>query len=136
MDQTNILKISSGSGPPGCAPSSIVARMKERQCGKLQALRQALIDAGFQSLDQQAAALGLCRSTAWTVVQGQHKASGLSAAIVNRIMASPRLPQSASTVLLEYIKEKAAGVYGHSGEQTDRFCRNLEENRTVKAPAA
>ena len=135
MDQTNILRISSGSGPP-TGPASIVARMKARQCGKLRALRQALIDAGFQSLDQQAAALGLCRSTAWTVVQGQHKASGLSAAIVNRIMASSRLPQSARTVLLEYIQEKAAGVYGHSGEQTDRFCRNLEEKRTVKAPAA
>jgi hypothetical protein len=135
MNQTSVLRIAGGSGPPR-GPESIVARMKARQCGKLRALRQALIDAGCHSLDQQAAALGLCRSTAWTVVQGQHKASGLSAAIVNRIMESPRLPQSARTVLLEYIQEKAAGVYGHNGEQTDRFCRHLEEKRTTKAPAA
>jgi hypothetical protein len=118
------------------SPSSIVARMKARQCAKLRDLRQALIDAGFRSLDQQAKALSLCRSTAWVVLQGHHKASGLSAAIVGRMMASPGLPQSARTVLVEYIQEKSAGAYGHSGEQAGRFCRHLEEKRATEAPAA
>ena len=135
MDKTSILRISGGSGPLSGA-GSIVARMKAKQCGKLRALRQALLDAGFRSLDQQATALGLSRSTAWTVLQGQHKASGLSAAIVNRMMTSPRLPQSARTILLEYIQEKAAGAYGHSGKQAGRFCRHLDEQRTATAPAA
>ena len=56
MDKTPILEISGGGGLPRpmLAPSSIVARMKERQCAKIRDLRQALIDAGYQSLDQQA----------------------------------------------------------------------------------
>jgi hypothetical protein len=102
--------------------------MKARQCAKLRDLRQALIDAGFRSLDQQAAALGLCRSTAWVVLQGHHKASGLSAAIASRMMASPRLPQSARTVLLEYIQEKSAGAYGHSGMTVRRFVRRINDH--------
>jgi hypothetical protein len=135
MDKTSILKISDGSGPrePMPGPSSIVARMKARQCAKLRDLRQALIDAGFKSLDQQAMALGLSRSTAWAVLQGHHKASGLSGAIVGRMLASPGLPQSARTVLLAYIQEKAAGAYGHSGKQADRFFRHLEEKRASEA---
>src|SRR4051812_39595250 len=94
MDKTRILEISSGSGLPRTrlAPSSIVARMKGRQCAKIRDLRQALIDAGYQSIDQQAMALGLSRSTAWAVLQGHHKASGLSAGIISRMMASPYLP--------------------------------------------
>jgi hypothetical protein len=135
MDQTRILKISDGSGArePMPSPSSIVARMKARQCAKLRDLRPALIDGGFKSLDQQATALGLGRSTAWAVLQGHHKSSGLSAAIVGRMLASPGLPQSARTVLLTYIQEKAAGAYGHSGKQAGRFFRHLEEKRASEA---
>ena len=138
MDKTRILKISGGSGlpPPMPAPSSIVARMKGRQCAKIRDLRQALIDAGYQSLDQQATALGLSRSTAWAVLQGHHKASGLSAAIIRRMMASQRLPPSASTVLLEYIKERSAGAYGHNGTQVSRFLRRLNENCATEGSSA
>jgi len=137
MDKTSILKISDGSCPPRpvLGPSSIVVRMKARQCEKLRDLRQALIDAGFQSIDQQATALGLSRSTAWAVLQGHHKASGLSAAIVSRMMASPGLPQSARSILLEDIQEKSAGADGHSGRQLRRFCRHLEEKRATEAPS-
>jgi hypothetical protein len=116
-------------------PSSIVAKVKASQRAKLQDLRQALIDAGFQSLDQQALALGLCRSTVWAVLRGHHKGSGLSAAIVRRMIASPGIPHSARTVLLEYIQEKSAGAYGHSSEQAGRFLRHLEEKRASEAPA-
>jgi hypothetical protein len=135
MDETSILKISNGSGAPKVMPgaSSIVARMKARQCAKLRDLRQALIDAGFKSLDQQATALGLGRSTAWAVLQGHHKSSGLSVAIVGRMMASPGLPQSARTVLLAYIQEKSAGAYGHNGKQAGRFFRHLEDKRASEA---
>jgi hypothetical protein len=137
MDKTSILKISDGTGPSRVvpSPSSIVARMKARQCAKLRDLRKALVDAGFPSLDQQAMAVGLCRSTAWVVLQGHHKASGLSAAIVSRMMASPGLPQSARTVLLEYIEEKSAGAYGHSGMTVRHFLRRINENPASEAPA-
>ena len=138
MDKTAILEVSGGSGlpRPKIAPSSIVARMKGRQCAKIRDLRQALVDAGYQSLDQQAAALGLSRSTAWAVLQGHHKASGLSAAIISRMMASPGLPPSASTVLLEYIKERSAGAYGHNGTQVNRFLRRLNANCATEASDA
>jgi hypothetical protein len=138
MDKTSLLEISGGSGLPRpmLTPSSIVARMKGRQCAKIRDLRQALIDAGYQSLDQQAKALGLSRSTAWAVLQGHHKASGLSAAIISRMMASPGLPPSAGTVLLEYIKGKSAGDYGHNGSQVSRFLRRLHENRATEVPAS
>jgi hypothetical protein len=43
-------------------------------------LGQALIDAGLRTLDAQADALGLPRSTAWTIVKTCHKTSGLSGA--------------------------------------------------------
>jgi hypothetical protein len=138
MKKINILTISAGSASPRPmpGPASIVASMKARQCAKLRKLRQALLDVGLQSIDQQAIALGLRRSTAWAVLQGNHKASGLSAAIVGRMMASPNLPQSARAVLVEYIQEKSAGLYGHSGEQAGRFCQHLEEKRATEAPAA
>jgi hypothetical protein len=133
--KTSILKIPDGSGPPRpmLGPSSIIARMKARQCEKLRDLRQALIDAGFQSIDHQATALGLGRSTAWAVLQGHHKASGLSAAIVSRMMASSGLPQSARSILLEYIQEKSTGAYGHNGRQLGRFLGGLNEKRATEA---
>jgi len=138
MDKTGISEILGGIGHPRpmLTPSSIVAKMKGRQCAKIRDLRQALMDAGYQSLDEQATALGLSRSTAWAVLQGQHKASGLSAAIISRMMDSPRLPPSASTVLLEYIKERSAGAYGHNGTQVNRFLRRLSENCATEGSGA
>ena len=51
--------------PPKAATNpGVVADMKARQLAKIQEIGQALIDAGFRSLDEQAYALGLSRSTA------------------------------------------------------------------------
>jgi hypothetical protein len=138
MNKTRTSEISGGRGSPKptLTPSSLVAKMKGRQCAKIRDLRQALIDAGFRSLDHQAMALGLSRSTAWSVLQGHHKASGLSASIISRMMASPRLPLSASTVLLEYVKERSAGAYGHNGTQVSRFLRRLNENSATASSSA
>jgi hypothetical protein len=95
--------------------------MKARQSAKLRELRQALMDAGFVRLDKQARVLELSRSTAWTVMSGSHKSSGLSAAIIKRMLNSPQLPPSARTVLLEYVEEKSAGLYGHGQHQLRLF---------------
>ena len=65
-------------------------------------------------LDDQANALGLSRSTTWTILKGRHKASGLSADIINRMLAAPRLPPLVRAKVLEYVEEKTAGRYGHS----------------------
>jgi hypothetical protein len=137
MRKTSMFQIAGGGGPkkPRLPPSSMVAGMKARQCAKIRDLRQALIDAGFRSLDQQATALGLGRSTTWAVLQGHHKASGLSAAIISRMMASPQLPPSARNVLLEYIIDRSAGAYGHSRTQVSRFLWRLNES-TTEIPAS
>src|SRR6516225_5926640 len=47
--------------------ASVVTEMKSRQAAKIRELGQSLIDAGFVTLDQQSEALGLARSTTWTI---------------------------------------------------------------------
>jgi predicted DNA-binding transcriptional regulator AlpA len=68
------------------------ADMKARQSAKIRELREALVASGFLTLDEQSKVLGLSRSTTWTILKGNHKASGLSAAIIDRMLAAPRLP--------------------------------------------
>jgi hypothetical protein len=89
-----------------------VADRKTRQAAKIRALGEALVASGVRTLDAQAAALGLPRSTTWTILKGSHKSSGLSAAIINRVLAAPQLPPLVRAKILEYIEEKTAGLYG------------------------
>ena len=98
-----------------------VTKMRERQSAKIRELRPALITAGIFALDEQAEVLGLCRSTAWAVLNGQNKKGGLSAPTVNRILAAPRLPAFVRAKILEFIEEKAAGLYGHSKSIQRKF---------------
>jgi hypothetical protein len=99
--------------------------MKTRQASKIRELGDALITSGFVTLDQQARALGLCRSTTWTILKGNHKTSGLSASVINRMLAAPQLPPLVRLKILEYIEEKAAGLYGHGKTQLRRFAARL-----------
>jgi hypothetical protein len=100
---------------------STVVEMKERQSAKIREIKVALITAGVSTLDGQAKVLGLCRSTAWTILRGNHKASGLSATTVKRVLEAPRLPPFVRARIFEYVKEKAAGRYGHSKSQRHKF---------------
>jgi hypothetical protein len=93
-------------------PMLSVNQMKGRQSTKIKEMRHALASAGLLSLDRQADALGLPRSTTWTIVKGQHKSSGLSTKIINRMLAAPRLPTRVRETILEYVAEKTAGRYG------------------------
>jgi hypothetical protein len=103
----------------------LVAEMKARQSAKIQELGQALIGAGVRTLDAQADALGLSRSTAWTILKTCHKSSGLSAAIIERMLRSSKLPLRARSILLEYVEEKSFGLYGGSRRQQQRFAVRL-----------
>src|SRR5215510_2572659 len=47
-------------------PLPLTARMKARQSCKIRELAEAVKSAGFLTLDEEAKALGLSRSTAWT----------------------------------------------------------------------
>ena len=105
--------------------SPIVAEKKARQASKIQELGEALVASGLCSLDEQAKALGLCRSTTWTILRANHKASGLSARTINRMLAAPRLPAPVRVKILEYIDEKTAGLYGSSRAKIGKFVARL-----------
>jgi hypothetical protein len=98
-----------------------VAEMKARQSAKIQELGQALYDAGLRTLDKQAAALGLSRSTAWTVLKACHKNTGLFATTIARMLSSPRLPPRARSIIVQYVEEKSLGLYGGSRRQQQQF---------------
>ena len=106
--------------------------MQAHQSSKIRELRNALVADGLRTLDEQAQALGLSRSTAWTILKGTHKASGLSAMVINRILAAPQLPRLARVKILEYVEEKTAGIYGHNQKQRRRFTARL----LIKLPDA
>jgi len=99
--------------------------MKARQCAKIREIGEALRGAGFVSLDQQAKVLGIGRSTVWCLLRANHKSSGLSAAIVGRMLAQPALPPEVRTKIVEYVAEKSAGCYGHSEPQLRKFSARL-----------
>ena len=103
----------------------VVAEMKARQVAKITELGRALIDAGFLTLDEQSKALGLARSTTWTILRASHKGSGLSAAIIKRMLLWPQLPPLARSIIIEYTRDKLAGVYGGSRAQRRRFFARL-----------
>ena len=111
-----------------------VTELKSKQCAKIKEIRTALISLGYLSIDEQAAVLGLGRSTAWAVMKGNHKASGLSAAILSRMLAAPGLPDAVRVRILEYVNEKAAGLYGHSPSQRRQFAAQLAAKCTIDIP--
>jgi hypothetical protein len=77
-----------GSRFPTTPPTSL-AEAKRRQSDRIKELKSALENAGLSTLDEQAKALGVGRSTAWSILKGNHKASGLSGAIVRRMLSAP-----------------------------------------------
>lgn len=104
---------------------------KERQSAKLKELLDALVAAGFFSLDQQATALGLSRSTTWTILNAKHKNYGLSGALINRILKRPGLDRRVRAKIIEYVEEKASGFYGHNKIQLRRFRERLSTRATT-----
>ena len=71
-------------------------------------IADALIASGYTSLDQQARALGLSRSTAWTIVHAKHKVDRLSAKVSARMLKNPRLPPLVRAALQQYLAERSA----------------------------
>ena len=123
----------------------LIAEMKARQSARIREIAEVLVEGGLVTLDAQADALGLCRSTAWTILKSSHKSSGLSAKVISRILAEPQVPERVRSTLLKYVEEKASGRYGHHSAKTRRkFITALStkrveqqaEARRVKAAAA
>jgi hypothetical protein len=109
------------------------AKAKTRQSYAIRQLSNALAEAGFVTVDEQAKVLGLCRSTMWTIAKSNHKGSGLSATIINRALAAPHLPALVRAKILAYVEEKAAGRYGHGKTQRRKFIAQLSIDETAQA---
>ncbi len=104
--------------------------MKAHQAAKISELGEALICAGHLHLDDQANVLGLSRSTTWTILHANHKNYGLSAAVINQMLAQPQLPSLVRMKIIEYITEKCAGIYGHNPMAISRFVTGLSPEAT------
>ena len=65
----------------------------------IQLIADALIRAGYFSLDEQAKALGLNRSTAWTIMKARHKLGHLNNKTVRSILANPDTPVSVRVII-------------------------------------
>ena len=120
---------------PLSVPSRNRCENKRRQAQKIRAIGEALTAEGYGSLAVQAEVLGLCRSTAWTIIKANHKTSGLTAATINRMLAAPGLPQTARLVVLEYIEEKVAGLYGDDKSKIRRFIHRVSVKQ-MRSPRA
>jgi hypothetical protein len=75
----------------------------------LRQIREALVQSGYTKLDQQAKALGVHRSTAWTIIKTRHKLGRLSAKTTQRILANPDTPPSVRSVIQKYLAERSLG---------------------------
>jgi hypothetical protein len=69
---------------------------------KIQDITEALISSGYTSLDNQAKALGLRRSTAWTIIRNRHKLGRLSTKTIERIIANPETPPLVLAAIQRY----------------------------------
>jgi hypothetical protein len=67
-------------------------------------------------LDEQAKALGVHRSTAWTIINTKHKVDRLSRKTTNSMLANPKLPPSVRIVVLQYLTERSDGLRSSSSE--------------------
>jgi hypothetical protein len=67
--------------------------------------------------------LGLSRTTTWTILTGKHKGYGLSVDTLNRMLSARRLPPIVRAKINEYIREKAAGLYGDSAKRIRNLLR-------------
>ena len=118
---------------PGAPLKSKLTEAKARQATRIRELGSALTASGLVTLGEQARALGLSRSSAWTVLKANHKASGLAAGAINQMLSSPALPPRARVTILTYIEEKFAGLYGHNKTQLRRFAAGLARARALFA---
>jgi len=69
-------------------------------------IANALIKAGYLSLDAQAKALGVSRSTAWTIVNTKQKLGRLNNKTARCILANPNAPASVHVIIRTMLDRK------------------------------
>src|SRR3569833_2661251 len=68
----------------------------------LSAITDALVQSGYRSLDAQARALGISRSTAWSIISGKHKRGRLHVNTTVKILTNPALPMQVRAAVEAY----------------------------------
>ena len=105
-------------------PNSCSSR--KQQLLKIEEIVTTLAACGFVALDRQAYVLGSSRGAPLgQLSRGTHKASGLLATTINRMLATDHLPQRVRLKLLEYIAEKMSGAYGDQGHRLKAFASKI-----------
>jgi transcriptional regulator with XRE-family HTH domain len=112
----------------------VLSDMRSLQRVKLCEIREALRDSRLLTVEAQAEALGVKRSTAWYIMSGRHKTNGLSANTIRQILASTKLPLSVRIRVLEYVTERAAGYYDDSELRLRRFREAMAFFNTALPP--
>ena len=101
--------------PRNCSRSSLSTRLESvrylnsssvRRTTPIEHIADALVAAGYTSLDKQAKALGIHRATAWTIIKKKHKLGRLSTNTTNRMLASRELPPSVRILIEQYLAER------------------------------
>jgi hypothetical protein len=105
-----ILNTSSGSAKPSKLIGRLGAMPSARRIYEtnIRHIADAVVAAGYTSLDKQAKALGIHRSTAWTIIKTKHKLNRLSTKTTNRMLANPELPPSVRAIIRRYLTERCA----------------------------
>jgi len=87
-------------------------------------IAEALVEAGYRSLDAQAKALGIHRSTAWTIIKAKHKLGRLHTKTTQKILENPETPLTVRAVVLRYLAERGESrledPQHHSRSPSDR----------------
>jgi hypothetical protein len=74
---------------------------------ELERISEALISSGYTSLDEQAKALGVHRSTAWVIIKKKHKLGRLSAKTIDRILGNSQTPPAVRTLVQQYVVKRS-----------------------------
>jgi hypothetical protein len=107
-------------------PSSLTVRLHvprsiDERKNIIQNMIEALTSSGYMSLDDQATALGLPRSTVWTIRENKHKVGRLCAKTIERILANPATPPRVLAALQEY-----AGAQGANSQEQKSIGTQIE----------
>jgi hypothetical protein len=101
--------------PRRSSRSSLTARLESvrylnsssvRRTTPVQHIADALVAAGYTTLDEQAKALGIHRATAWTIIKKKHKLGRLNPDTTNRMLGNRELPPSVRIVIEQYLAER------------------------------
>ena len=102
--------------------------VRRKYTTNIQHIADALVAAGYTSLDEQAKALGIHRATVWTIVRDKHKLGRLNTNTTNRMLANPELPPCIRDVIQRYLAERP--VLGQRAKRrTTQAVENAAEHK-------